>query len=162
MSTEDFCATIVIFPKRSLLDFKVMTLVCVQQMFVLCKDKKLQVSFSRLGQRNQFGIVSFQSFLNEIIHRSQLFSLAASISSAKDCGISIPAEIPTSGLSPSRSLNPSISTIKTEMTSRSSFLIFGSDISLCFLFVDCNLNVCENRFSIQLCRKHSPPTFKLR
>ena len=76
------------------------------------------------------------------------FSLAASISSDKDCGISIPVEIPTSGLSPNGSINASISTVITETTSRSSFLILDGDMSLYSYFCYCNLNGCENRFSI--------------
>ena len=62
------------------------------------------------------------------------FSLAASKSSDKDCGISIRVEIPTSGLPPNGSISVSVSTVMIEMTSRSSLLIVDGDMSLCFYF----------------------------
>ena len=43
MSTERFYAMIAIFSKRSLLDFKAMTL-----FFVLCKDEKVEIGSEKL------------------------------------------------------------------------------------------------------------------
>ena len=51
MSTERFCAMIVIFPKRSLLDFNAMTLFFVLQIFVLCNDEKVASFIFEIGSK---------------------------------------------------------------------------------------------------------------
>ena len=46
-----FCTMIAIYPEKSLLDFKAMTLFFVLQIFVLCKDEKVASFIFEIGSK---------------------------------------------------------------------------------------------------------------